>query len=53
MAGAAEGLAEAGLLSRDRMREALASLDTWRRSPMACVWYSLPFAEGRKPVRQA
>jgi hypothetical protein len=50
MAGAAEGLAEAGLLPRERMREALAALDAWRSAPGACVWYSLPFAEGRRPT---
>jgi hypothetical protein len=36
-------------LAADRMDEALAALDTWRDDPAACVWYSLPFAEGRKP----
>jgi SAM-dependent methyltransferase len=50
MAGAADGLAEAGLLPRDRMREALAALDAWSGAPGACVWYSLPFAEGRRPA---
>jgi SAM-dependent methyltransferase len=50
MAGAAERLAEAGLLPRDRMREALAALDAWSAAPGACVWYSLPYAEGRRPA---
>jgi hypothetical protein len=52
MAGAAEGLHEAGLLPREVMREALAALDVWRRDPVACVWYSLPFVEGRKRAGQ-
>ena len=50
MAGASDGLAEARLLSRERMNEALAALDAWRDAPGACVWYSLPFAEGRRPA---
>jgi SAM-dependent methyltransferase len=49
MSGAAEGLAEAGVLSREEMGAALHALDAWRREPTASVWYSLPYAEGRKP----
>ena len=48
LAGSQEGLAEAGLLSREQMSDALASLDRWRADPGASVWYSLPFAEGRR-----
>jgi SAM-dependent methyltransferase len=51
MEGAAGALAEAGLLSPDRMNAALAAFDAWRGSVGAAVWYSLPFAEGRKPER--
>jgi ubiquinone/menaquinone biosynthesis C-methylase UbiE len=51
LAGATDGLAEAGLLAREEIRRALEALDGWRRDPTASVWYSLPFAEGRKPER--
>jgi SAM-dependent methyltransferase len=50
MAGAADGLDEARLLPRDVMDAALRALDAWRLDPAATVWYSLPFAEGRKPA---
>jgi hypothetical protein len=50
MAGAADGLDEARLLPRDAMNAALHALDAWRLDPTATLWYSLPFAEGRKPA---
>jgi hypothetical protein len=49
LAGSAAGLAEAGLFSTEEMRKALVALDEWRADPTASVWYSLPFAEGRRP----
>jgi SAM-dependent methyltransferase len=49
MAGSQDGLAEAGLLSKEDMESALAALDRWKSHPAASVWYSLPFAEGRRP----
>jgi len=47
--GSAPGLAEAGLLTRSAMEDALLALEDWRRDPAAALWYSLPFAEGRRP----
>jgi SAM-dependent methyltransferase len=48
MEGSAAGLAEAGLLSEEEMAAALHALDRWKTQPGASVWYSLPFAEGRR-----
>jgi SAM-dependent methyltransferase len=44
--GAAEALDASGALSRAEMEAALAALASWRRTPCAAVWYSLPLAEG-------
>lgn len=46
LSGAARTLDSAGALPRSEMDAALTSLDGWRRRPAACVWYSLPLAEG-------
>jgi hypothetical protein len=47
---ARDGLDEAGLLPRLEMDSGLEALARWRKGPTACLWYSLPFAEGRRPA---
>lgn len=49
MNGARAALASDGQLSTAAMDEALAALESWRQHAGASVWYSLPFAEGRRP----
>lgn len=48
MAGATDLLEESGLLDRGEMGRALSALSEWRCRPDATLWYSLPFAEGRR-----
>ncbi len=48
--GSAPGLAEAGVLAPAEMDAALLALEAWRAHPGASLWYSLPFAEGRRPA---
>ena len=48
--GSAPDLAEAGLLADAEMDAALRALEAWRTHPAATVWYSLPFADGRRPA---
>ena len=49
LSGSAPGLAQSGVLSTAEMTEGLRALDDWRTDPTATLWYSLPFAEGRRP----
>jgi SAM-dependent methyltransferase len=49
LSGSAASLAEGDLLSQVEVDEALGALDQWRTDPTATIWYSLPFAEGRRP----
>ncbi|HEX5050320.1 MAG TPA: methyltransferase domain-containing protein [Planctomycetota bacterium] len=42
-------LDSSGRFSTAQMQHALDCLQAWRQRPGASVWYSLPFAEGRRP----
>jgi SAM-dependent methyltransferase len=50
MEGAAEGLDASGRLARSEMDAAIEALSEWRRIEAATLWYSLPLAEGRRPI---
>jgi hypothetical protein len=49
LAGAGPALERDGDLARGGMQAALAALAAWRTLPAATLWYSLPYAEGRRP----
>lgn len=50
LAGAVEAIRASGRIEPSEIDEALEALRAWSERPAATLWYSLPLAEGTKPI---